>query len=276
MEKAIFKQGFYDKLKRNNIDVENPKTIQDKINWLKIYDSTPLKGKCADKIAIHDYCKEILGKDICVPILKIYNNVDEIKLDELPDKFVLKCNHGYNMNIICKDKRKFNLELAKNKLNTWLHTDFGYNSYQPHYSFIKPRIFAEQYLSDKGQTNSLIDYKFWCFNGEPKHMTVNSDNGHGDILYYDMNYNRISLERKEYPVRKEVKFQKPVNFDKMVEYAKELSKNFIFVRVDFYEVNGQLYLGELTFTPGNGFFHYKNKEDDLKIGKILNLSNKIF
>lgn len=276
MEKAIFKQGFYEKLKRNNIDVENPKTIQDKINWLKIYDSTPLKGKCADKIEIHDYCKEVLGNDICVPIIKIYNNVDEINLDELPDKFVLKCNHGYNMNIICKDKSKFNLELAKNKLNTWLHTDFGYNSYQPHYSFIKPKIFAEEYLSDKTQTESLFDYKFWCFNGEPKHMTVNSDNGHGDILYYDMSFNRLDIERSEYPITKEVNFSKPLNFNKMVEYARKLSSDFYFVRVDFYEVNGQLYLGELTFTPGNGFFHYKNKEDDLKIGEMLTLPNNTF
>ena len=179
------------------------------------------------------------------------------------------------MNIICKDKKNFNLELAKNKLNLWQHTDFGYMSYQPHYSFIEPKIFAEVYLSDKKQTNSLFDYKFWCFNGEPKHMTINSDNGHGGITYYDMKFNKIDMYRESYPIKGEV-FSRPTKFYRMVRYAKKLSSNFYFVRVDFYEVNGKVYLGELTFTPGNGFFHYKNREDDLKVGDMLILPDNTF
>ena len=265
------KEKFTDELKKHSIKLLNPKTIQDKINWLKVYDSTPLKGKCADKIKSHEYCKEILGKDICIPILKVYNSVDDIKLSELPDKFVLKCNHGYHMNIICTDKSKFDLEKAKKSLKKWLNTDFGYESFQPHYSYIVPMVFAEKYMDDENQKESLFDYKFWCFNGQPKFFTINDDRGGGAINHYDMNGNPISIERQEYQSNWDKPYKKPEHFDEMVEYAKKLSKAFYFVRVDFYEINGKVYLGELTFTPGRGLFSYKSHEDEIKVGNMLKL-----
>ena len=265
------KERFIDELKKNNIDIINPKTIQDKINWLKVYDSTPLKGKCADKIRSHEYCTEILGKDICIPILKVYDKADDIKLEELPNQFVLKCNHGYHMNIICKDKNIFDLAKAKQQLNKWVKEDFGLDSFQPHYSYIEPKIFAETYMEDENQKKSLYDYKFWCFNGEPKFFTINDGVGGGPINHYDMNGNPMSIERMEYKSNWNKPYKKPEHFDEMVDYAKKLSSKFIFVRVDFYEINGVVYLGELTFTPGKGLFRYKSHEDDIEVGNMLTL-----
>ena len=149
-----------------NINLDNPQTIQDKLCWLNIYDTNPLKVKCADKIKIHDYCKDVLGEDICVPIIKVYNNVSEINWDELPNQFVMKCNHGSGMNIICTDKSKLNKVDAINKLNRWMKDDFAFrNGFEAHYHDIQHKIFVEEYKNDGNK--DLIDYKFLCFNGNP-------------------------------------------------------------------------------------------------------------
>lgn len=263
-------QTILSKAKANGINIVAPKTIQDKINWLKFHDSTPLKGKCADKIMVHDYVWVVLGEDICVPIIKVYDSVDQIKISDLPDKFVMKANHGYNMNIICKDKKSFNLEKVKPQLRKWLETNFGIESGQPHYAYIQPKIFVEELLEDDRQKESLFDYKFWCFNGEPKLWTINDGHGHGDIMYYDLDGNPVDL----YATGANDKYTKPKGFEKMIEYAKKLSAVFEFVRVDFYEVNGKIYLGELTFTPGNGLFKYKKPGAAEQVGAMLNLDEK--
>lgn len=256
--------------KRNlNFNIINPSTIQEKIQWLKIFDSTFLKTKCADKIKIHDYCKEKLGIDICIPILKIYNNVDDITFDDLPEQFVIKCNHGSGMNIIVKNKSLLDIKSTKKKLSTWMNTDFAFqNGFEMHYHNIERKIFIEEYKSDEAQKESLYDYKFWCFNGEPKIYTINNGVGHGDIIYYNMIHDEMNL----YGVKSHNEYKIPKNFDLMASYAKKLSKDFKFVRVDFYEINNILYLGELTFTPGSGIFRYKNSSDEKFIGDMLDLN----
>ena len=254
-----------------NFDLKNPRTIQEKINWLKIYDSTPLKSKCADKVRVHEYSMEKLGKDICIPILKVYNSTNEINWDELPNSFVIKCNHGSGMNIIVKDKSKLNKKDAINKLNEWMKQDFALKfGYELHYHDIERKIFVEKYMKDEIQKESLYDYKFWCFNGEPKFYTINDGHGHGDIVYYDME------DKVMNPYMVEIKqgYAKPKNFDLMVEYSKKLSEDFKFVRVDFYEIDGEVYLGELTFTPGSGLFRYKDEKYSLIFGNMLDLGEK--
>lgn len=260
-------QILHARLKKEGINIVNPKTIQDKINWLKFHDSTPLKGKCADKIRLHEYCKEVLGEDICVPIRKTYDKASDIKMADLPNSFVMKTNHGYNMNIICRDKSKFDIEDARKKVSLWLNTSFGHDSGQPHYQYITPRVMVEELLEDENQKKSLFDYKFWCFNGEYKLWTINDGNGHGDIMYYDRDDKPLDL----YETKATGKYKKPVNLSLMKEYAEKLAKPFKFVRVDFYEVNGKVYLGEMTFTPGNGFFDYKKKGANEMVGSFLDL-----
>lgn len=252
----------------NNID--DPKTIQEKLQWLMLYDNNKLKAECADKIKVHDYCIKKLGKDICVPIIKIYNNTNDINLSELPNKFVLKCNHGCRMNIIVNDKNKIDKNY-KEIISKWMNKDFGQVLLEPHYSLIDRKIFAEKLLEDNNN-KYLIDYKFWCFNGEPKFYTINSDNGHyrgTDIIYYDIKTDKDMevYNKSENPIY----FNKPKNFELMVDYSKKISEDFKFVRVDFYEIDGQVYLGELTFTPGAGNMTYKNMDVAIKLGNLLKL-----
>ena len=247
-----------------NINLDNPQTIQDKLCWLNIYDTNHLKVKCADKIKLHEYCKDVLGEDICVPIIKVYNNVSEINWDELPNQFVMKCNHGSGMNIICTDKSKLNKVDAINKLNRWMKDDFAFrNGFEAHYHDITPKIYVETILGN----GDIMDYKFWCFNGEPKLWTINNGNGHGDIMYYYMDGSKCNL----YCVKDNESYQKPRRFQEMVNYANLLSNRFKFVRVDFYEIDGRVFLGELTFTPGAMAFKYKNDNDNIKVGSLLKL-----
>ena len=255
-----------------NLDLENPKTIQDKLAWLNIYDTDPLKTKCADKIKVHEYCKEVLGEDICVPIIKIYNNVAEINWDELPQQFAIKCNHGSGMNIIVKDKSKLNIQDAKNKLSRWMKDDFAFrNGFEAHYHDIEHKIFVEEYKENDEQ--GLLDYKFICFNGEPVYMQIFGDRfgPTRHMNYYDMNFELVDLERKDFRRNLSADYKEPKNFSRMKEYAKKLSKHFKFVRVDFYEIDGKIYLGELTFTPGAMAFKYKNDEDNVKVGNLLKI-----
>ena len=253
------------------LNLDNPKTIQDKINWLKIYDSNPLKTKCADKVLLHDYCIEKLGKDLCVPILFVYDNTGQIEWDKLPNQFVLKCNHGSGMNIIVKDKSKLNKADTIKKLNGFMKDDFAFHvGYEMHYHDIPRKVFVEKYMEDKSQTSSLYDYKFWCFNGEPKFMALSDGHGHGTMSFYDLNFIKLDMKRKDFKLMPK-EMAKPKTFDEMIQYSKKLSEDFNFVRVDFYEINGVLYLGELTFTPGAGFFKFEKPEHDILVGDLLKL-----
>jgi hypothetical protein len=159
-------------------------TFQDKINWLIIHDSTPLKTKCSDKILVHEYAKEKIGKDICNKILKIYNNVEEINFDELPQQYAIKANHGNSFNIIVTNKTKLDVKYAKESLNSWIHRDYGDYRKEFHYSFIKPKIFVEEFIGE-----SLRNYKFLCYNGEPKYIYVSiTDGGKKYRNFYGMNW----------------------------------------------------------------------------------------
>ena len=257
----------------------NPRTIQEKLRWLNIYDipwsekySMPLKSVCADKVLLHEYSKDVLGKDICVPIIKTYNSTSEINWNELPNKFVIKCNHGSGMNVIVKDKSKLNITDAKNKLNAWLKQDYAFrNGFESHYHWIDRKISVEQFMDD-GTPNCLTDYKFYCMNGEPKFIHVINDRFTNNMhfSFYDLDFNKMALEQTNHPKSVGVA-KKPGHLNEMIEIARKLSKPFKFVRVDLYEIGGVVYLGELTYVPDVGVFHYKHKEDELTIGALLKL-----
>ena len=271
-----YKEPLINLCKRHGIgyNLDNPVTIQDKLNWMKIYDSTPLKTRCADKIQLHDYCKEKLGVDLCIPIIKTYDKVSDINWDELPNQFVIKCNHGSGMNIIVKDKSTLNIADAERRLQGFMNDDFAFHvGYEMHYHDIPHRIFVEEYKNDGHK--DLIDYKFLCFNGEPKFCQViggrNESTRH--LNYYDIDFNLTNICRTDFRNNLNIKDEKPKTFDKMVEYAKVLSEDFKFVRVDFYEINGKLYLGELTFTPGACFFHYSDSKYNEIIGNMLEIKH---
>lgn len=268
------------------LNLENPKTVQDKISWLIVNsDCDELKSRCADKILLHEYSKEKLGKDICIPILKVYDSPDDLDFSELPDKFVLKCNHGYAMNIIVdkgcntiKTLKKIPLENeedCKQQLTEWLGVNFGEINRQKHYALIKPRCYAEKFMDDGNET--LKDYKFWCCNGEPKMIQVISERYTKDIYcnVYDTDWNWFHLGWTDFPENKEQLDKRPKYLDKMLEYARKLSEDFIFVRVDFYVINDEVYLGELTFTPDGGIFNYKDIETEIYWGDQIRLDGGV-
>ena len=250
----------------------NRETIQNKINYLVIHESPDYKSKIVDKIGVHEYSQKVLGKDICVPILKIYNDANEINFDELPNQFVLKCNHGAGMNIIVNDKSKLNFEDAKNNLNNWKSIDFGFREGEFQYINVDRKIFAEKFLKD-----DIEDYKIYCFHGEPKFIRVQKWGlpGRGKINnYYTIDWKLTEIDTgKPYFYRDpNTKFEKPKNYELMIDYAKKLSAEFVFVRVDFYEFNNTVYLGEMTFTPSNCQNTLKNFEQSKYLGSFINVS----
>ena len=253
--------------------MENPVTIQDKLRWLNIYDADPLKSECADKLKVKDYASKITGVDLGVPNIAVWNKVEDIDFSLLPDKFVLKCNHGSGMNIIVKNKSQFNQVDALNKLRQWMNEDFAFrNGFESHYHWIQRKIFAEEYIEVDGQ-DDIPDYKFMCFNGIPTYMQVISDrnNSNKRLNYYDMNMQKCSLSQINMKANYNIDDILPIRFDLMKQYASLLSRDFKFVRVDFYEVKGRIYLGEMTFTPAAFLFRYVNAEDEIKDGKLLTL-----
>lgn len=248
-------------------------TFQDKLNYLTIHESPEYKSNFVDKIKIHKYTKKILGKDICVPIIKIYKNANEINLEELPNKFVLKLNHGSGMNIICKDKNKFDFVKAKRILNKWKNINYGLLSSEFQYFYVKRKIFVAPFLGDK-----LIDYQFYCFNGIPKFIRV-----HKPLLlynhtilhnYYNLDWTLMDIESglKGYFRIPQIKIKKPKNINLMLYYSKILSNKFVFVRIDFYEVKNKVYLSEMTFTPSNTLMKFKNKKQSKYLGNLLDIS----
>ena len=246
----------------------NSVTFQEKLNYLLIYESPEDKTQIVDKILLRNYSEKILGKDICTPILKIYNNTEEINLEELPDKFVLKCNHGSNMNIFCEDKSKFDLKKAKLQIKKWMDINYGVSGFEYQYLNIKKRIFAEKFL-DK----NIINYKLSCFNGKPELIRVKihiNETNLYNIYYTNWTISNIELDDNSYKVTK--MFKRPKNLDKMIEYSKLLSSNFCYSRVDFYEINGTLFLGEITFTPYNSRVKYKGNKTEIYLGDLINIS----
>ena len=241
------------------------------MQYLQLYDDkNKLKTFCADKIKVHEYCKEKLGDDICVPILKIYNSPNEINIDELPEKFILKCNHSFNKNIIVRNKKDFDINLAKKNINKWLSEPFGIKSIEPHYIEIERKCYSEKLLEQVGY-KEITDYKFICFNGKPTYVQIINGRHTPDfhLNYYDMNFNFVDICRQDIKNNKEKLDKEPFGFNLMKEYAEKLSQDFRFVRVDFYSVDNVVYLGELTFTPAQCFIKWTDDNVDKIFGDLL-------
>lgn len=266
------KDWYYENM-GETLDLENPKTFNEKIQWLKLYDSTPIKTKLADKYLVRDWVKEKIGEEYLIPLLGVWDKFDDIDFDKLPDKFVLKCNHGCGYNIIVKDKSKLDIEEVRKKINQWMTENFAFkNGLELHYSSIPRKIIAEKYLETKN--GDLQDYKFICMDGDIKVIWVDKDryNGHKRNLY-DTDWNLLDKQiNTHYQHFNDC--EKPHNFDKMKEFAKLMSKGFALVRVDFYENNDNLYFGEMTFTIASGIGKTYPTSYDLELGDMLKLPEK--
>lgn len=261
------------KLEMNKkLNLQNPQMFNEKLQWLKLYDRNPAYTKMVDKYEAKKYVADIIGREYIIPTLGVWEKFEDIDFSKLPNQFVLKCTHDSGGLVICRDKSKLNMKEARRKINKSLKRNYFYSGREWPYKNVKPRIIAEQYMATYKQ-KELIDYKFFCFNGEPKFLYVSeglSNHENARISFVNMNYEKTEFYRKDYRPFDKLP-NKPTNFDKMKELSKELSKNIPFIRVDFYEVNGQVYFGELTFFPCSGFIPFEPEEWDRKLGDMLKL-----
>ena len=253
------------------LDLNNPETFNQKLQWLKLYDRKPEYTQMVDKYEVRKYIKEIIGEEYLIPLLGVYDSFEEIDFDNLPDEFVLKPNHTSGDVFICRDKSKIDYKKLRNEVNKWLKREYFWLHREWPYKNVKPRILCEKYLVDESG-KELIDYKFMCFNGEVKCLFVGLNRytpGGLNVDFYDMDWKPMPFER--HYKRSGKLIPKPKNLGRMVEFAKKLSKNIPFVRVDFYEVDGHLYFGELTFYPGAGFEEFTPEKYDYVLGSWLEL-----
>ncbi len=260
---------WYKKRTGRELNLENPKSFNEKIQWLKLYDNSPLKTKLADKYLVREWIKENLGEEYLIPLLGVYDSFDEIDFDKLPDKFVLKANHGCAWNIIVKDKQKFDKKKAKKKFDKWMKRNYALKAgFEMQYKDIPPKIVAEAFIQDsKGELN---DYKVLCFNGEPKFIWIDQGRfSNRTENIYDTEWNLQPFLLTYENSKEEV--PPPKNLETMIEFARKLSKDFALVRVDFYNVDGKIYFGEMTFTSASGVDVFKPAEYDLKLGEMLEL-----
>lgn len=257
---------------KKKVDLKNPQTFNEKIQWLKIHDfpNNPLVIQCADKYAVRKYIeKKGLGNTL-VPLIGAWERASDIEWDRLPNKFVLKCNHGCAYNILCADKNTFDKDGAIRQINKWMKEDFGAYNIELHYSKIKPHmLICEEYLGEM-----IVDYKFFCFNGELKYMYVSSDLVHdrqARIGFFYLDGKKMPLIRDDYaPMDID---ELPPFFDRMREDALTLCQDFSFVRVDFFIANGTYYFAELTFTPSAGTMPFNPDKYDLEWGNMLNIDD---
>lgn len=250
------------------IDLNNPQSFNEKLNWLKLKDRNPRYTLMADKYEAKKIVSELIGEQYVVPCYGVWDHFEDINFDELPDEFALKCNHNSGGGVLCRNKKTIDKEELSKRFNRWLTEEFYQYGREWPYKNIKRRILAEQLLDDHSG-KELRDYKFWCFNGEPKVMYITNKAREIYENFYDMDYRPLSINHGFKRVVPE--YDKPENFDLMKDLAKKLSKGVPFVRVDFFDVNGRVYFGEFTFFDWAGFRPFKDWNMDIELGRMLKL-----
>lgn len=248
------------------LNLVEPKTFNEKLQWLKLNNRNPDYTNFVDKYLVKDIVSKKIGSEYIIPTIGVWSNETEIKFKDLPNEFVLKCTHDSGGVIVCTDKQKFDIESAKKQLRMSLRRDFYLKGREWPYKNVTRRIIAEKYMG-----KDMNDYKFMCFDGKVRCSFVCTErNSNGlKVTFFDNDWNKLPFER-HYP-KSEKKIIRPRNFDKMIELAEILSKDIPFVRVDFYEVDGKVYFGELTFFPGNGFEEFSPETADYELGNWINL-----
>jgi hypothetical protein len=256
---------------------KNPKTFNEKLQWLKIYNRNPLYTKLVDKCSVRDYIKDLIGEQYLIPLLGVpWKGFDDIPFDTLPNRFVLKCNHDSASVIICRDKNHFNYKESKIKLSKALKYNFYWFGREWPYKNIQPKIIAETLLVNQPYSCEkpldLKDYKLMCFNGKVKCSFVCGDRFSGNgltVTFFDRDWNELPFERSH--PKSSIQLKKPQNYDLMITLAEKISKDIPFVRVDFYETGNRVFFGEMTFFPGSGFEPFQPQVWDEILGDWISL-----
>lgn len=258
------------------LNLKSPKSFNEKLQWLKLYNRRPEYTIMVDKVKAKDYVKSIIGEEYIIPSLGVWKDPDEIDFDKLPNSFVLKCNHNSGLGMyICKDKAKMNRKEVINNLRKGINQNYYTATREWPYKNVPRRILAEQYLEPDSETNDLRDYKFFCFNGKVKMFKIDFDR-HVDhhANYFDREGTILPFGEQAFAPRPDKKLSIPKTLSKMITLAESIAEGHIFVRVDFYDHNGRIYFGEMTFFPVSGFGKYVPAEWDSILGSWLELPLK--
>lgn len=268
----LFLEVYYKLITGKKLDLENPVSYNEKLQWLKIYDRKNIYTIMVDKYEAKQYVANIIGKEYIIPTIGVYNKFEEIDFNKLPNRFVIKCTHDSGGLVIVKDKKTIDINLIRRKINKCLRKNYYNSSKEWPYKNVKPRIIIEKYMEDNNNI-SMRDYKFFCFNGVPKLMYLSEgleDHSTARMSFYDMNFDISDCKRADYKQLEYVP-KKPKTFEKMKEFASLLSHNIPHLRVDFYEINGKLYFGELTFFTCSGFIPFEKEKWNKKLGEWIKI-----
>ena len=254
------------------LNLLEPKSYNEKLQWIKLHDHNPMYTNVVDKYEVKFLVRERIGDEYIIPTLGVWDKYEDIDFDKLPNQFVLKCTHDSGGLVICKDKSKLDYDLAKKKITKCLKRNYFKFGREWPYKNVKPRIIAEEYMEDS-KSGELSDYKFFCFNGKVKALFVATERQKAgeDVKFdfFDTNFNHLPF--KQGHENASIPPAKPVCFEKMLELASKLSVDFREVRVDLYEVDGRIYFGELTLFHHGGWTAFEPEEWDYRFGEWINL-----
>ena len=252
------------------LDLVNPQSFNEKMNWLKLYDRQDIYTMMADKYAVKAYVEKRIGKEYVVPNYGVYERWEDIDFNQLPDQFVIKGTHDSGGAFVCKDKKTFDFKNVERRIKHNLKINYFYPVREWPYKNIKPRIIVDQLLDDHSG-HELRDYKFWCFNGKPTYMYITNKGKEIKENFYDMGFSPVAINHGF--ERTVPEYDKPAEFELMKSLATKLSAGIPFVRVDFFDVDGRVYFGEFTFFDWGGMRPFRD-DWDLKLGSLLVLPDK--
>ena len=272
-------KAWYKRIMGRALNLDDPQRFTEKIQWMKLYDSTPEKTRLADKYLVREWVSEKIGEEYLVPLLGVWDSFDEIDFDSLPDEFVLKCNHGSGVNLVVEEKSKLDRGKAKARFDQWMKKDHAFiNGLELHYSPIPRKIIAEKYIEE--MSGPLYDYKIHCFEGNPTFIQCIGDR---DLVHhtayqnnYDLQWDELDWMFETFP-RFPYQPGKPSRLKEMIEISGVLSEGFHYVRVDLYEISGKVLFGEMTFTPASGYYPYFGtftEDIDRKLGDLIRLDRR--
>lgn len=253
------------------LNLENPISFTEKLQWLKLHDRNSVYPELVDKYGVRCIIADRLGEEYLIPLIAQYDRIEDIEWEKLPDQFVLKCTHGSSTNIICTDKSAFDKKKAQQKLKVWMNRDWYWFGREWPYKNMKRRIIVEQYMVDESG-NELKDYKINCFNGEPKFIQVMSGRNAGAyyLNQFDTEWHPTPTGRKHH-VPSKTPIAKPSNLLQLLEIARILSNGMPYVRIDLYIIDHKIYFGEITFFPASGYIDYADEKIDIALGKLIDL-----
>lgn len=273
-DKQLLKKRFKQRLGRD-VNLSNPELYNDKLQWLKLYWYNPLATQCADKYEVRNFIAKKIGEKYLNELLGVYNSVNEINLDELPESFVLKGTHGSGYNIICKNKSLMDWDKEFRKMRRWMRQNYYWSKREWVYRDIQPRIICEKYIYQE-ENKELRDYRFFCFNGEPKFITVDlsiNEKSKTRRNLYDLKWNLMD-EEITYSKDTSIEIEKPSKLEEMIQLSKVISENFPHARVDFYQIRNDVIFGEITFFHQSGMGQFRPLEFERKTGEWLKLPNQ--